>query len=149
MNRRWSQKRLLSLIPAAAVLAVIVGCDGNQPQPGAAGTYDVIIAICPDRLRDIQDKCDRITKSTRQTVWANVLFGRAGGHTVQIVIETVDGGNARYVAPPDHVPADRTWLHADEIPRSGVCAQSACKVAVHAIVDGTEVAREDFSFVGG
>ena len=142
-----SNSRILTVAVACLFLiAAISGCD-DRPEPGAAEAYDVVIAICNDKLESTQDFCDRIDSSTADSVWANVLFGRAAGHTATVEIETVEGGDAHVAYPPNRVPENRSWLHGVEIPRAGACSDVTCQVAVSALVDGQEVARESFTFV--
>ena len=141
-NRRRGVVTLASLL----VIAPISGCD-DRPEPGAAEAYDVVIAICKERLQSTQDYCEPIGSSNADSVWANVLFGRVPGHSVTIAVRTVEGGDARVVMPSDRVPENRSWLKGVEIPRSDACSGVSCKVAVSAVVNGDEVAREYFTFV--
>lgn len=113
-----------------------------------AEKYDVVIAICADRLKSTQDYCDRLDESTADSVVANVLFGKAGGHEVAVQVQVVEGGDVTEDSVPERVPVDRSWLHGVTIPRSLACADPNCALVVRAYVDGLEVDAQEFQFVG-
>jgi hypothetical protein len=130
-------------------VSALAGCDGDEdhrPSPGAAERYDVVIAICKTKLPSTQGFCDRISSSSDDVVYANVIFGRAPGHRVAVHTRVVDGGNAVDEPGGNVVPENRSWLDAVELDRARTCDETSCKVRVSAIVDGDEVAREDFTF---
>ena len=131
------------------MVAALSGCTTSgpeRPSPGLAERYDVVIAICVDRLTSTQDFCDRIHESSADKVYANVLFGKAGGHDVGVRVQVTDGGDVIETSPVNHVPPNRSWLHGVEIPRSRTCVSTRCKLIVYALVDGIDVARSTFAF---
>lgn len=138
----------MALTTAAAVAHP--GCNHDQrPSPGAAERYDVVIAICETRLEKPQGFCDRISGSSADVVYANVVFGRAAGHRVAVHTRVVAGGIA--VDDPDGrvVPENGSWLDAVQLDRARICDEPSCKVRVSAAVYDEEVAREEFTFRGG
>jgi hypothetical protein len=137
---------MLMTIAASA----LVGCDdGDRPSPGAADRYDVVIAICKTKLQSTQDFCDRISSSSDDVVYANVLFGKASGHRVAVHTRVVDGGSAVDEPAGNVVPQNRSWLDAVELDRDRTCDETSCKVRVSAVVDDEEVARKEFTFESG
>jgi len=143
--------------PAAAACLVILfgsltGCDGSDEntgggeQTGAALEYDVVIAVCEERLSDTNDMCERVATSTADVIYAHALFGRAQGREVQMTVEgpLTDGAEA---APAATVPEDRTWLEGLEVFRERICASLPCEIVVRAYVDAQEAASETFTFI--
>lgn len=140
--------RLGRIAFTCTMLSALAGCVDDQPSPAEAEKFDVVIAICSDRLRSTQDFCNRLSESAGDSIVANVLFGRAGGHEVSVRVDTVQGGTAQDDSGPVHVPSDRSLLHAVYIRRAVVCEQTNCALIVHAYVDGIEAANEKFRFIG-
>ncbi len=132
----------------AALALALAGCGGDeQPSPGLAERYDVVIAVCADRLPSVTDICDRLTESSGNRVVANVIFGNAGGHEVTVRTEVTEGGDAVDEQPASTVPENRSWLHGVEINRRQACTAPECTLVVRAIIDGQEVANQEFRFV--
>jgi hypothetical protein len=136
----------LRLAMRAAVFVLALAALASGCGPDTAQEYDVLIAICHERLQSTDDFCERISESSGAVVYANVLFGRASGHRVTVVTEVTSGGSRIDEQPSSVVPPNRSWLHTVEIPRSSACLASSCELRVHAVVDGERVVAEDFAF---
>lgn len=135
------------------MLGALAGCGdgdeedtGGSAQTGAALAYDVVIAVCEERLSGTEDMCERVTTSTAGVIYAHALFGRAQGRQVQITVEGPLSAGAE--GPPvATVPEDSTWLQGLEIVRDRACTSLPCELVVRANVDGVEVESETFTFI--
>ncbi|MEZ5246322.1 MAG: hypothetical protein R2707_14565 [Acidimicrobiales bacterium] len=130
-------------------LATLVASCGNgdRPSPELAERYDAVIAFCEQRLESTEDVCDRMRETDGATIVGHVLLGQAGGHelTVELVV-TSGGETTTEIAPPDAIPADRSWLHGVEIERDVACVSLPCDIELRAIVDGMLVLTDRFTF---
>jgi hypothetical protein len=142
--------RPASLLAGCALLLGVTSCgDGDEPSPGLEEDYDVVIAVCNERLAGTRDFCERFDSSSADQVYANVIFGRAGGHRVTVRTEVVSGGDTVDKPPAQRVPEDRAWLHVVELTRATACTSSPdCELEITAVVDGQDVANQNFGFTG-
>ena len=130
------------------ITVVIGGCTKKVGYDNSGGKYDVVIAICHGRLAHVTSYCKRIEESDKDFVWANVIFGRAGGHEVAVGVEPGRGASRGDLSGANRVAPDHSFLHAVRIPRVGICKEANCEFTVQAIVDGRPVASKGFAFVG-
>ena len=118
----------------------------RQPSPGVTPAFVPVLAFCVRNLTSITDVCDQLTEASIPEVYAHVLLGHAGGHTLKIHGQFTGGGDLSWVENPVRIPNDRSYRYSIQIERDRACSSLPCTAQIEASVDGELVASRSFTF---